>query len=162
MDNCAILVPMRPYSVDLRERVIAAIEEGKLSQPQIALLFQVSLGTVENWWRRWRNTGDLTPTVATPGPERTLQGCAATIRTHLQHQPDATLQELCDMVHTQHQLRASPSMMSRELQILELPRKKIVARQPTRHRTRPNPTRRAPRQNRADFAGHRRTPQIHR
>lgn len=157
-----MLVPMRPYSVDLRERVIAAIEEGKLSQPQIATLFQVSLGTVENWWRRWRKTGDLTPTVATPGPERTLQGCAETIRTHIHNQPDATLQELCDAVYMQYQVRASPSMMSRELKILELPRKKVTVRQPTRNRTRPAVTRGTSRQNPADITGHRRTSQIHR
>ena len=78
---------MKPYSVDLRERVIAMIQAGELSQSQIAQLFQVSLGTVENWWRRWRKTGDLKPTGYMPDPEPTLNACATTIRTLAQRQP---------------------------------------------------------------------------
>ena len=153
---------MKPYSVDLRQRVIALIEAGEFSQPQIAKLFQVSLGTVENWWRRWRDTGDLNPTVYTPGPERTLKECAATIRSEVQRQPDATLQELCEAVTAQHQIQASPSMMSRELQHLALPRKKSIVRQPPRNRTRAAVTRRTSRQDRTHPARDRRTPQIHR
>ena len=153
---------MKPYSVDLRERVIAMIQAGELSQSQIAQLFQVSLGTVENWWRRWRKTGDLKPTVYTPGPERTLKACAVTIRTLVQRQPDATLQELCDAVYAQHQVQVSQSMMSRELQRLALPRKKVTPRQPTRNRTRAKTARRTSRQNRAHPARDRRTSQIYR
>ena len=153
---------MRAYSVDLRERVIAMIVASEFSQPQIAISFKISLGTVENWWRRWRESGTLTPTVVTPGPERTLKACAETIRTLLHRQPDATLQELCDAVQAQNQVAASPSMMARELQILEFPRKKVVARQSARNRARSKITHRTSRQNRTDLARHRRTSEIHR
>lgn len=143
---------MRAYSVDLRERVIAMIETSEFSQPQIASYFKISLGTVENWWRRWRETGTLTPTVVTPGPERTLKACAETIRTLVQKQPDATLQELCDAVQAQQQVAASPSMMARELRLLHLPRKKVVARQSARNYAHPRATRRTSGQNGADVA----------
>jgi transposase len=153
---------MRAYSTDLRERVIAALQEGELSQPQIAQAFKISLGTVENWWRRWRHTGNLAPTATTPGPERTLKPCTETIRTLVRQQPDATLQELCAAVKAQQQIQASPSMMSRELKHLALPRKKVSARQSARNRTRPNVTRRTSRQNGRHLAPDRHTPEIHR
>jgi putative transposase len=48
---------MRPYSNDLRERVIAALEAGEATQAEIAVTFAVSLSPVEKWWRCWRETG---------------------------------------------------------------------------------------------------------
>ena len=124
---------MRAYSLDLRERVIAMLQEGELSQPSIAEHFRVSLGTVENWWRLWRKTGSLAPQPFAGGAKRTLEPCAAVIRAAVAHQPDATLTELCDHVQATAGVSANPSMMCRELQILNLPRKKVTARQPTRH-----------------------------
>lgn len=124
---------MKAYSLDLRERVIAMIQEGKFSQPQIAEHFQISLGTVENGWRRWRETGNLAPQSFASGPDRTLEPYGSVIRTAVRQQADATLEELCDAVFTASGVRASASMMCRELQILNLPRKKVTARQSTRH-----------------------------
>jgi transposase len=46
-----------PYSQDLRERVIAAVRAKQETLEQIALTFNVSPATVDNWARRWRETG---------------------------------------------------------------------------------------------------------
>ena len=124
---------MRAYSLDLRERVIAMLQEEELSQPQIADHLHVSLGTVENWWRLWRKTGSLAPQPFVGGAKRTLEPCEAVIRAAVAHQPDATLTELCNHVQATAGVRANATMMCRELQILNLPRKKVTARQPTRH-----------------------------
>lgn len=127
---------MNPYSVDLRERVIAKVLEGESAQTAIADAFDVSDATVENWWRQWRDTGSVEPKPFAGGAPRTLKGCEAAIRAAVKEHPDATLQELCDTVETLTGVQSSPSMMCRELQLLNLPRKKVAARQSTRHAAR--------------------------
>jgi transposase len=51
----------RPYSVDLRERVVAAVEGGGLSCRQAAAQFGVGVSTAINWVRRLRETGSVRP-----------------------------------------------------------------------------------------------------
>lgn len=48
---------MKAYSQDLRERVLAAVEEGEHSQPEIADKFKIGLSTLEKWVRRQREPG---------------------------------------------------------------------------------------------------------
>jgi transposase len=115
---------MKPYSNDLRERVIAALEAGQESQREIAETFAVSLSTVEKWWRCWCETGRRTAFPHAGGARRALQGCAAFICAEVKKQPDVTLAELCARVAETKGVQASPSMMCRELQRLRLPRKK--------------------------------------
>jgi transposase len=51
----------RPYSVDLRERVIAAVEKGGMSRRAAAGQFGVGISTVITWVRRFRATGSVAP-----------------------------------------------------------------------------------------------------
>jgi transposase len=115
---------MKAYSQDLRERVIAAVRQGVQSQSEIAGTFGVSQSTVETWWRRWRTTRSVAALPHAGGNPRVLSGCAVAIRAAVKQQPDITLAELCEHVADQHDTQASPSMMCRELQRLQLPRKK--------------------------------------
>ena len=50
----------RPYSLDLRERVVAAVEGG-MSRRQAAARFGVGISTVIGWMRRVRETGSVAP-----------------------------------------------------------------------------------------------------
>ena len=115
---------MKPYSQDLRDRVIAAFEAGEETQEAIAEKFGISPSTADKWWYRWRRTGSCAAWPHASGPERTLQACDKLIRAEVKKQPDVTLEELCERVAETKQVSASPSMMCRELKILELPRKK--------------------------------------
>ena len=115
---------MNPYSQDLRERVIATAEAGRQTQTAVATTFGVSLSTAEKWLHRKRVTGKATALPQTHGPTRTLQDCAKFIRAEVKKQPDITLAELCIRVATVKRVKASPSMMCRELQHLGLPLKK--------------------------------------
>ena len=115
---------MKAYSQDLRERVITAIKQGVQSQAEIAETFGVSQSTVETWWRRWRTTRSVAALPHAGGNPRVLSGCTTTIRAAVRRQPDITLAELCEQVAAQQDAQASPSMMCRELQRLQLPRKK--------------------------------------
>lgn len=51
----------RPFSIDLRERVVSAVEEGGLSRRQAAAHFDVGVSTVIEWVRRFRETGSVEP-----------------------------------------------------------------------------------------------------
>ena len=63
---------MRPYSIDLRERVAAAVDDGRWSQGQIARLFRVSLSFVSRLLKRRREVGTLDPEPHRGGPPRVL------------------------------------------------------------------------------------------
>jgi transposase len=51
----------KPYSIDLRERVVAAVEQDGLSRHQAAERFGVSVSTAIGWVRRFRETGGVAP-----------------------------------------------------------------------------------------------------
>lgn len=119
---------MDPYCPDLRERVLVAAEAGDETQAAIAAAFGVSLSTVEKWLYRKRETGEGAARSQVHGPKRTLHGCAKFIRAQVKKQPDLTLAELCERTASLQQVKASPSMMCRELQHLGLPLKKVAPR----------------------------------
>jgi transposase len=50
-----------PYSLDLRERVVAAVETGGLSARRAAAQFGVGASTAIRWVERLRKTGNLRP-----------------------------------------------------------------------------------------------------
>jgi transposase len=49
----------KPYSLDLRERVVAAVETGRLSRRQAAERFGVSASSAIKWMQRLRETGSV-------------------------------------------------------------------------------------------------------
>jgi putative transposase len=51
----------KPYSMDLRERVVASVEQGGLSRRQAAARFEVGISTVIRWVSRLRETSSLAP-----------------------------------------------------------------------------------------------------
>jgi transposase len=112
------------YSLDLRKRVIAAVRAKQQTIDQIAATFGVSASTVDKWAKRWREHKQIAALPWAGGAKRKLQGCEAAIRAKVKEQPDITLAELGEHLRTAAQVAASPSMLSRELARLNLPRKK--------------------------------------
>jgi len=51
----------KPYSVDLRERVVAAVETDGMSCNRAAKQFGVGISTAINWVKRLRETGGVAP-----------------------------------------------------------------------------------------------------
>ena len=82
----------RPYSLDLRERVVAAVLSGQ-SCRAVGVTFGVSVATVVKWSQRLRATGSV---AAKPmgGRARTLEGERAWILARLEAVPDLTLRAL--------------------------------------------------------------------
>jgi len=120
---------MQAYSIDLRQRIVLAVESGAESQAEVAVQYEVSLSFVERLLRQWRTSGSLAPLSGKPGPKRKLEPYDAWVRAEVQRQPDATLAELCERLAKAKDVQAHPSLMWRELQFLELPLKKNAARQ---------------------------------
>ena len=88
---------MRPYSIDLRERIVAAIDRGEHSLRQIAQLFSVSLSFLVRLLQRRRATGSLQPKPHGGGPAPKLDTAAVRrLLALVRKQPDATLTELRD------------------------------------------------------------------
>ena len=54
----------KPYSQDLRERVIKAIDDGH-TRGEVAMLFDIGIATVGRYVKRQRRTGSRTTLVAT-------------------------------------------------------------------------------------------------
>ena len=51
----------KPYSMDLRERVVAAVEDEGLSRNAAAARFGIGISTAMNWLQRFKNTGSVAP-----------------------------------------------------------------------------------------------------
>ena len=115
---------MRPYSQDLRERIVHALEAQEESQVELAERYAVSLSFVEKLWRRWRTTGSCGARPRAGGRQRSLRGAEALIRAELAHSPDMTLARLCERVAQAGHPPVSTKTMCVELQRLKLPLKK--------------------------------------
>jgi putative transposase len=64
----------RPYSIDLRERVVAAVVEGGLSRRQAAERFGVGISTVIRWVSQFYDTGSVAPGKMGGHRPRTISG----------------------------------------------------------------------------------------
>jgi len=82
-----------PYSLDLRERVVAAVAAG-LSRKQAAAHYQVSHSSANRWTRRLAETGS--PAALPMGGKKpfTLANEEAWIRARFAEKPDITGREL--------------------------------------------------------------------
>lgn len=115
---------MRAYSIDLRERIVAAVENDELSQAEASEQFAVSVSFIEKLLHRWRTTADLAPRIGQPGPKRVLEPYDDWLRTLVREQADITLDEIAERLMQAHQVRVNHSMVWRELRLLKLPLKK--------------------------------------
>jgi transposase len=112
---------MKPYSLDLRERVAAAVEHREGSWRQIARRFRVSLSFVTRLMQRRRQTGDLDPKPHGGGRSPALDEAARQrLRRLLEKQPDATLTELRQRLG----LSCSLTAIWRALRQMKITRKK--------------------------------------
>lgn len=116
---------MQPYSLDLRQRVVNAYEQGKGSIAQIAAMFSVGQTFVKKMLRLNRETGDLSPSPHGGGKQPSLNSKHhSLLRAKVREQSDVSLAELQDHLHLQANITVHTSTISRTLNQLGLPRKK--------------------------------------
>jgi transposase len=112
---------MRPYSMDLRQRIAAAIDHGDGSFRLIARRFRVSLSFLARLLRRRRQFGTLAPKPHGGGHPPALDHAGQErLRELVREHPDATLDEL----RQQLGVSCSRSALGRALEKLRLTRKK--------------------------------------
>jgi transposase len=116
---------MKPYSNDLRSRIVSAYETGDYSQDEIAELFGVCQKTVSNFVRRKDETGspDRLPRGGGRQPqldERARQFIAELVKEN----SHVRLAHLCQRVDRKFKKKVSQSTMCRILEAMGLPRKK--------------------------------------
>jgi transposase len=113
---------MRPYSEDLRERVVRAVAIGT-PRKQVAATFAVSVPTIERWLRRKRETGSLAPRPV-PGPVAVkTEALMAALPERLVEHADATLDQQCSWWRGVSGVQVSTATMSRALTRLGRTRK---------------------------------------
>ena len=112
---------MRSYSIDLRERVVAACDGGDGTREQIARRFCVSVAWVYRLLARRRDTGSIAPKPHGGGQKPAFHGeSAERLRKAVEDRPDATLEELREAAGVE----CGTSAVFRALNRLGLPRKK--------------------------------------
>jgi transposase len=86
---------MKPYSIDLRQRVLADCDAG-LPTKAVADKYRVSTAWVRRLKQCRRETGSIEPRVATPGPEPTLAAHHDRLRALVREAPGLTAGEYRD------------------------------------------------------------------
>lgn len=120
----------RPYSVDLRERVVRAVEAG-VSRRSAARRFEVSVSFVVKLVQRWRRNGSVQPDRYGGWKRLALAAHAERVRALLAAEPDLTLAELRARLAAEG-VQASPAGISRFLAAEGLTRKKRPSTRPSR------------------------------
>jgi transposase len=114
---------VKQYSVDLRERLLRAIDAG-LSQAEAARRFGVGATTIKRWKRLRRERGTPAPRPRPGRPPTIGPDERAALEAQVRAAPDATLAAHCDRWAADRGVRVSPSTMSRALAKLGWPLKK--------------------------------------
>ena len=83
----------RPYSNDLRERVVAAVLTGRTCR-SVAATFGVSVASVVKWSQRWRATGSAASRRMGGHRKRLLEPHRALVIGRVKAVPDITLKAL--------------------------------------------------------------------
>ena len=121
----------KPYSQDLRERVIATVDSGT-RVCATARLFLVSVSYVSKVVGRRRETGETTVRVGRAGRKPKLAAHNEALRARVADYPDATLEELQAWLVAERAVTVSIGCLWNRLKFLELPLKKSRSEPPSR------------------------------
>ena len=124
---------MKGYSLDLRERIVAAVQARGLSQEQAAQLFGVSRASVGVYVRAVRAGQSLVPRVSSGRPRvLRLPEHVAALREHLEAEPDAELTERCAHLAQSEGVHMSVPTLWRATRALGWTRKKRRSPRPNK------------------------------
>src|SRR5580698_2178539 len=116
---------MRPFSEDLRQRIIAAKEAGQ-SSACVAERFAIGVRTVERYWERYRQEGHCR-TAQIGGHRRSrLAGHESTVASWIEAQPSLSLEEISKRCQKELAVTLTPSALWHRLKAMGLAYKKVV------------------------------------
>ena len=87
----------RPLSLDLRERVVSAVQSGE-SCRSVALRFGVAVSSVVKWSQRYRETGSVAPGKMGGHRRRVLEPHRTLIMEQIERRPHLTVRGLRDIL----------------------------------------------------------------
>jgi transposase len=114
---------MRAYSVDLRQRVVAAVDAGT-PRAEVARTFGVSLATIKRHRKQRREAGHLAPRTSPGRPPGRPADRLPALEAQLAARPDATLAQHCQQWQEAQGALVSASAMRRAIKRLDWTRKK--------------------------------------
>jgi transposase len=116
---------MKAYSLDLRQRVVAAYEQGKGSIAQVAEQFNVGQTFVKKMLRQQRERGTVAPLAHGGGRQPALSEKEhRLVRQRVKEQPDVSLLELQEHLAATTRLAVSLPTIHRSLRRSGLSHKK--------------------------------------
>lgn len=115
---------MKSYSIDLRERIVAAHLQDKISVRKVATIFTVSKSLVQKLVKQQQIEGNLQPKKRGKPRISYLNSAEAELRTIVADNQDATLAEFCELFADKTGNWVGKSAMCSALQKLGLNRKK--------------------------------------
>lgn len=118
---------MKAYSVDFRCVVINAYESGEGTIEEVAEQFGVGTAFVKKMLRLHRAGESLEPKHGGGAQAKLDVAAREKLRARVKARPEATLGELKAVLRSACQVEVSAPTVCRELQKLELPRKKRVS-----------------------------------
>jgi transposase len=118
---------MKQYSVDLRERLLGAMDAG-LPLAEAARLFRICPSTIRRWQQRHRRTGAVTARRRPGRTPRIGREQAAALQAQVAAHHDATLAQHCTRWEAEQGVRVSIATMSRVIRRLGITVKKSPAR----------------------------------
>jgi transposase len=126
---------MRPYSKDLRLKVLAAVDRA-MPKKEVVQIFGVSEPTIRRYLKLRRETGGTEPKPVL-GPEARKRGALEErLPAQVRLNSDLTLDEHCELFEKKSDMEVSTATMSRALKRLRLTLKKSRSRLPSRKRSR--------------------------
>ena len=100
---------MKAYSLDLREKVMAAVERGEMSRQEVARVFGVTYAWIKKLQRQRRERGNIAPLPHGGGQQRRLgEKQLEKLREAVARNPDVTLQKLCERIRGSNHQKVSP------------------------------------------------------
>ena len=103
----------KPYSQDLRDRVLDAVEREGMSRRAAAARFEVSESSAIKWAERLERTGSRSAARMGGYKPRKLDPHREFLEAARAEKPDVTLRALCDRLLAERGVKADTSMMSR-------------------------------------------------
>jgi transposase len=114
---------MKPYSKDLRLKVLGAVDRG-MPRTEVAEVFGVSMPTIKRWLKRRRETGEVAAKPNPGPPARKGAALERALPSQLSANPDFTLEEHQQLFEETYGISVSTSSISRAFERLGLPLKK--------------------------------------
>src|SRR5438046_4694287 len=108
---------MKAYSVDVREKVLQAVDQG-YPREQIIKLLGVSRATIKRYLKQRRETGSIAPKAIPGRPPKKVGLLQAELMAQLQAHDDLRLEDQCRLWEQTHGVQVRTTTMSEAIKHL--------------------------------------------